>query len=124
MKTEELATIAKKAKEVGIAICGWSEKDFDHVQIGTDGSVSVHFSYYESGGTDYESVYLSEEDMDLPIEETVAKYKKKAQDEADKQETERIERERKEKIAREKLERDTYKKLKDKFERKSEDNQA
>lgn len=116
MKTEELATIAKRAKEVGIAICGWSESDFDSVQIDTDGSISVHFSHYRCGNTDYESVYLSEEDMELPIEETVAKYKKKAQDEADKKAKEKLENERKDKIAKEKAERTTYEKLKAKFE--------
>lgn len=116
MKKEELAIISKRAKEVAIAICGWNESHFDSVQIDIDGGISVHFSRSFHGSPDYESVYLNEEDMELPIEQTVAKYKKIEQDFLDKQAKEEEEIKHKNKIAREKAERTTYEKLKVKFE--------
>ena len=113
MKTEELSRIAKRAKEVGIAIYGsLGDKDFDYVSIDEDGYIYVHFSHYHYGDIDYESIFLSEEDMESPIEETVAKYKKIEQDKVEKEAKEKLEKE----IAREKSDRETYERLKAKFE--------
>lgn len=117
MKAEELKAVAIRAKEVGIAIYGADgDKDFDNVQIDEDGNLSVHFSHYCYGDTSYETIYLTERDMTDPIEETLAKYKKKAQDEADRKAKEKLENERKQKLAQEKAERTLYEKLKAKFE--------
>lgn len=118
MKKEELAIISKRAKQVAIALCGWNEDDFDNVRISIDGDISVHFSRSLYGSPDYEIVYLSEEDMDLPIKQTLAKYKKIKQDLAKKRAKEEKEIEHKNKISREKAERTTYEKLKVKFEGK------
>ena len=117
MKTEELAEIAKKAKELGIAISGWSERDFDGVRINENGSISVHFSRHYSGyDTDYDIIDLEEEDMVLPFEKTIIKYQKIAQDKAESDMKAKLEKEISDNIAKEKRERDTYEKLRMKFE--------
>lgn len=117
MKTEDLKKVAIRAKEVGIAIYGSTgNQDFDNIQIDQDGNISVHFSYGYGGNIDYDTVYLTDDDMTNPIEVTVAKYKKIAQDGADKKAQEAIENELELKLEKEKEELETYKKLKAKFD--------
>lgn len=117
MKTEEIKALAIKAKEVGIAIYGTNgNKDFDSVQIDEEGAISVHFSHYYHGETEYKMIYLTPDDITNPIEETIAKYKKKEQEEADRRLKEEQENKRKQEIQKEKQERELYEKLRAKFE--------
>lgn len=116
MEKKELAKIAKRAKEVAIAISGRNEIFFENVQIDIKGNIIVLFTYYRYGDIEHETVCLSEEDLNTPIKETVAKHKKIAQAEADRRAKEKLKKERNDKIAKENEERTTYEKLKAKFE--------
>lgn len=117
LNKEYLAEVFKRAKEVAIAICGWDERNLRSVQIDDDGSISVYFLIsYNGGDFDDHTEYLSDADFNDPIEETVARYKKERQDEADKKLQEKLNEEKKEKIAKDKAERTTYERLKAKFE--------
>src|SRR5690348_15502887 len=113
---EQLKEIAFKAKEISVAISGWDEKDLDHIAIDLDGDISVQFSHYCCGDTDYHTEYLSEEDFSAPLEETVAKYKKIKEEQFLKAQREKKEREEKENKAARQREYKNYLKLKEKFE--------
>lgn len=105
---EKLKEIANRAKTIAIAVCGWDEKHFDRVEIDLDGDISVYFSHYYRGDTDYESVYLTEEDMNNNIETTVLKYKKILEEKLKKEQKEKAKEEIKRKEDKEKQQRIIY----------------
>ena|ERR1035437_6655446 len=111
---EKLKEIANKAKIIAIAVCGWDEKDLDSIEIDLDGNISVHFSHYHYGDTDYEIVNLTEEDMEVDID-TIEKYKKISEEKLKKQQDEKIKEEQRKKEAIEKTDRAHYERLKEKF---------
>src|SRR5574343_91655 len=114
MKKEELKELASKVKEIGIAIYGIDGyKDFDAVCIDVEGDIEVQFSYYNyDGSRELTTIYLTEQDITDPIEETVFRHKKKKQEEEDRKVEEELKRKLKLKEEQEKSEQELYKKLK------------
>ena len=80
MNKEELIILANKSKEIGIAISEWNENDFNHISIDTEGNIYANFSRYCWGEKDEEDIYIDEEDINSPIETTIVKYQKLAQE--------------------------------------------
>jgi len=119
MKKEELKELASKAKEIGIAIYGTDGyEDFDAVCIDVEGDIEVQFSYYDYDGIrEVTTIYLTEQDITDPIEETVFRHRKKKQEEEDRKIEEELKRELELKKEQEKSERELYKKLKEKYEK-------
>lgn len=133
MKSEDLKQIYIKAKELAITILhqayldsSWGLKDIDEVCIEDDGTIIVRLSQDNGcrgcSDIEYKSVYLTEEELNQPIEITVEKRKqdhiaklakeveaKKLKEEQDKKKAEE---------AKAKKEYNDYLRLKDKYETK------
>lgn len=118
MKQRELKEIYDKAFELAIAICGWKViNQSASIYIEDDGHIIVELSRDgHCGETDYEWIELTEEEMNTPIAETVAKRNKIKEIEYQKRQEEMAEQQRKQKEENDKLDYATYIRLKKKFE--------
>lgn len=115
MNKEELIILANKAKEIGIAISEWNENDFNHISIDTEGNIYANFSRYCWGEKDEEDIYIDEEDINSPIETTIVKYQKLAQEKEELAKAAKLANEHRAKMYKEETERKLYEELKAKY---------
>lgn len=106
----------QKCKTLGCRISKSSEKYFENICIEEDGSVCVNFIAYDRGEAAHWFIYLSQEDLDSPIEEVIKRHHQKDLEANNEKERKFKEFEAKEKIKKEEFEMQTYLRLKTKYE--------
>lgn len=118
MKQTELKEIYDRALELALAICGWKVLNMrETVYIEDDGHIIVELSRDgHCGETDYEWIELTEEEMNAPIDETVAKRNEIKEIEYQKRQELNAEIERTQREENDKHDYATYLQLKKKFE--------
>ena len=105
----------KKCVLLGCRISKSSERYFDSVCIEEDGNIRVEFSSCENGESSHWNIYLSQEDLDSPIEEVIKKHHLKQLEAKLEQERKSKEFEARDKIKKEEFEMQTYLRLKTKY---------
>ncbi len=116
MEKNDIINLYNKAKEIGIALCEWSnpERFFRSIQIDEHGDFEVHFEEYRCGDTDYDSVYITLEELMSDSTLVISNRKQMRIEEVNKIKLEKIENDR---IAQEQKEKDKLEKDKKEFER-------
>lgn len=119
MEKSDLITIYSKAEEIAnqlTCLKGY----MDNISITETGDIEVKYSYYSHGDTNYDTVYLTFEDILQPADEVVKKYKQieldKLQKEKEEREIRKKEEDERKRIADQEAEKALYERLKKKFE--------